>query len=292
MRKFLVRRRAAAGAGIDDIDHHCRDRGRLSRPSPPLPRSPPWRWRRGNYWRASWSAPCRACGRSRTPCRKRDSASFTTSMSACGPDTMTASVPLLAPPTPPLTGESICTMFFLASSAQISAATREPVVERSTKRLIFLPWMTPPSPSRDLLARFAATAGSPSPSRPGRQRRRRRAQAARPAPPAAPPRRCACRRRRACGRPRSAGAPSAAPILPSPIKPMSMCGFRPSIFFRGATLPDDRRRRHPGRTAIRLSAKGLIAIYYKLAYYKPASGERSHAALPPSNEKSPLQSWT
>ena len=68
-------------------------------------------------------------------------------MSAGGPDTMTASVPLLAPPTPPLTGESICTMFFLASSANISAATREPVVERSTKRLTRLPWMTPPSPS-------------------------------------------------------------------------------------------------------------------------------------------------
>ncbi len=61
-----------------------------------------------------------------------ESASFTTSMSACGPDTMTASVPFLAPPTPPLTGLSICTMFFLASSAKISAATREPVVERST----------------------------------------------------------------------------------------------------------------------------------------------------------------
>ena len=67
------------------------------------------------------------------------SASLTTSMSACGPDTMTASVPLLAPPTPPLTGESICTMFFLASAAQISAATCEPVVERSTKRLTRLP---------------------------------------------------------------------------------------------------------------------------------------------------------
>ena len=60
------------------------------------------------------------------------SASLTTSTSAFGPDTMTASVPLLAPPTPPLTGESICTMFFLPSIAAISAATREPVVERST----------------------------------------------------------------------------------------------------------------------------------------------------------------
>ena len=39
----------------------------------------------------------------------------TTSMSSCGPDTMTASVPFSAPPTPPLTGESICTM--LRSSA-------------------------------------------------------------------------------------------------------------------------------------------------------------------------------
>ncbi len=74
------------------------------------------------------------------------SASLTTSMSACGPDTMTASVPLVAPPTPPLTGESICTMFFFASAAAISAATCEPVVERSTRRLMRLPWMTPPSP--------------------------------------------------------------------------------------------------------------------------------------------------
>ena len=44
---------------------------------------------------------------------------------------MTASVPLAAPPTPPETGLSICTMFFFARSAAILAATREPVVDRS-----------------------------------------------------------------------------------------------------------------------------------------------------------------
>ena len=38
-------------------------------------------------------------------------------------------------------------MFFLASAAQILVATAEPVVERSTRRLTRLPWMTPPSPS-------------------------------------------------------------------------------------------------------------------------------------------------
>ena len=70
---------------------------------------------------------------------KTESASLTTSTSACGPDTMTASVPLLAPPTPPDTGESTCTMFFFASAAKIFAAAREPVVERSTSRLMRLP---------------------------------------------------------------------------------------------------------------------------------------------------------
>ena len=43
------------------------------------------------------------------------SAGFTVSQSARGPETITASVPFSAPPTPPLTGLSICTMFFAAS---------------------------------------------------------------------------------------------------------------------------------------------------------------------------------
>ena len=43
------------------------------------------------------------------------SAGFQRRKSARGPDTITASVPFSAPPTPPLTGLSICTMFFAAS---------------------------------------------------------------------------------------------------------------------------------------------------------------------------------
>ena len=43
------------------------------------------------------------------------SAGFTASKSARGPDTITASVPFSAPPTPPLTGLSICTMLRFAS---------------------------------------------------------------------------------------------------------------------------------------------------------------------------------
>ena len=63
---------------------------------------------------------------------------------------MTASVPLIAPATPPETGESICTMLFLASAAAISAATREPVVERSMKRLTRLPCDDAALAGRDL----------------------------------------------------------------------------------------------------------------------------------------------
>ena len=43
------------------------------------------------------------------------SAGFNSSNSAFGPDTITASVPFSAPPTPPDTGQSICTMLRLAS---------------------------------------------------------------------------------------------------------------------------------------------------------------------------------
>ena len=42
------------------------------------------------------------------------SADFTASKSMRGPDTMTASVPFSAPPTPPLTGLSSCTMLRFA----------------------------------------------------------------------------------------------------------------------------------------------------------------------------------
>ena len=43
------------------------------------------------------------------------SAGLIASNSARGPDTITASVPFSAPPTPPLTGLSSCTMFLAAS---------------------------------------------------------------------------------------------------------------------------------------------------------------------------------
>ena len=79
-----------------------------------------------------------------------ESASLTMSMSACGPDTMTASVPLTAPATPPDTGLSICAMSRLASPVAMVAAMREPVVERSTKRLMRLPCRRPPSPTATL----------------------------------------------------------------------------------------------------------------------------------------------
>ena len=74
------------------------------------------------------------------------SAGFSRSQSARGPDTITASVPFSAPPTPPLTGQSICTMLFFASRPWIRTAICEPTVERSTKRLTRLPSITPPAP--------------------------------------------------------------------------------------------------------------------------------------------------
>ena len=45
------------------------------------------------------------------------SAGFSRSKSARGPDTITASVPFSAPPTPPLTGLSTCTMSRFAQQA-------------------------------------------------------------------------------------------------------------------------------------------------------------------------------
>jgi hypothetical protein len=59
---------------------------------------------------------------------------------------MTASVPFSAPPTPPLTGLSICTMLCGFSASEMRIAIREPVVERSTKRRTFLPLETPSGP--------------------------------------------------------------------------------------------------------------------------------------------------
>ena len=45
---------------------------------------------------------------------------------------MTASVPFSAPATPPLTGQSICTMLRCFRISAVLIAAREPVVERST----------------------------------------------------------------------------------------------------------------------------------------------------------------
>ena len=68
---------------------------------------------------------------------------------------MTATVPLAAPRTPPLTGASICTMFFSASSLKTFCAITEPVVDRSTKRFTFLPSITPSGP----VATFSTMSG-------------------------------------------------------------------------------------------------------------------------------------
>jgi hypothetical protein len=53
---------------------------------------------------------------------------------------------LSAPDTPPLTGLSICTMFFSLRAAKMRAAITAPVVERSMKRRTRLPWMMPSAP--------------------------------------------------------------------------------------------------------------------------------------------------
>ena len=74
------------------------------------------------------------------------SAGLTASASAFGPDTITASVPFSAPPTPPLTGLSICTMSRCLSKSWIRTAICEPTVDRSTKRLTRLPSITPLAP--------------------------------------------------------------------------------------------------------------------------------------------------
>ena len=63
---------------------------------------------------------------------------------------MTASVPLSAPATPPLTGESTPTMPLAASAAAISRAIEAPVVERSSTVFTFEPAMTAVRAQRDL----------------------------------------------------------------------------------------------------------------------------------------------
>ncbi|MET4515593.1 hypothetical protein ABIB81_004920 [Bradyrhizobium sp. I1.7.5] len=74
------------------------------------------------------------------------SAGLSSSNSALGPETITARVPFSAPPTPPETGQSICTMSRFASRPWIFAAIVEPTVERSMKRLARLPSITPFAP--------------------------------------------------------------------------------------------------------------------------------------------------
>jgi hypothetical protein len=63
-----------------------------------------------------------------------------------GQDTMTASVPALAPVTPPLTGASTQPMRRSASWPATSVATPGPVVERSIIRRTFEPLMMPAFP--------------------------------------------------------------------------------------------------------------------------------------------------
>ena len=70
--------------------------------------------------------------------------------SAFGQATITASVPLTAPATPPLTGASTAVMPFAASAAAISRAAVAPVVERSSTVLTLVPAMTPSAPSATL----------------------------------------------------------------------------------------------------------------------------------------------
>src|SRR5262245_23227166 len=66
--------------------------------------------------------------------------------SARGPEAINASVPFVALVTPPLTGQSICTMFRPLSVSKIRLAITAPVVDRSTKRRTRLPSITPPGP--------------------------------------------------------------------------------------------------------------------------------------------------
>ena len=61
---------------------------------------------------------------------------------ARGHEIITASVPAFAPPTPPLTGQSTKVRPRPFSSAPIAAATRGPVVERSTTVVTAVPWAT------------------------------------------------------------------------------------------------------------------------------------------------------
>jgi hypothetical protein len=150
------------------------------------------------------------------------SAGSTAATSARGPDTITASVPFSAPPTPPLTGESICTISRSPSVSKMRVAITEPVVDRSTKRRMRLPSISPPLPAATAstmsgVGRLAITVSTRSatsrtefaasaPSATSRSIGSRRVSNTVTRWPAST-------RRRAIGK----------PILPSPMKPISMC---------------------------------------------------------------------
>src|SRR5262245_5011434 len=91
-----------------------------------------------------WPAPGRSPMKNIRPIAA--SAGSIAATSPRGPDAINASVPLAAPVTPPLTGQSICTMPFSLSNSNMRLAMTAPVVERSTKRRTRLPSMTPPLP--------------------------------------------------------------------------------------------------------------------------------------------------
>src|SRR6516225_3186291 len=161
------------------------------------------------------------------------SAGSTASTSARGPDAITATVPFSAPRTPPETGASICTMLRAASALKMRCAITAPVVERSTNRFTRLPSITPLGPLATLrtmsgVGRLAMTVSTMSATSFGE----RAATAPRAARlpiaswrvsltttlcPSSTSRRAMC-----------------APILPRPIKPISM--LRILLRFRHARL--------------------------------------------------------
>src|SRR6266446_6677619 len=135
--ELVLGRGVAAGARIDHVEHDAGIEPRLH--------AHDHRLRRGGHGGGGKEIVAELHG---LPGARplADSAGSIALTSARGPEAINASVPFAAPVTPPLTGQSICTMFLALSSSKMRLAMTAPVVDRSTKRRTRLPSITPPGP--------------------------------------------------------------------------------------------------------------------------------------------------
>src|SRR5499433_855294 len=135
--EFVLGRGVAPGAGIDHVEHDAGIEPRLD--------AHDHRLRRGGHGGGGKEIVAELHGLPGVLPIAASAGSMALT-SARGPEAINASVPFAAPVTPPLTGQSICTMFRPLSASKMRLAITAPVVDRSTKRRTRLPSITPPGP--------------------------------------------------------------------------------------------------------------------------------------------------